>query len=608
MSGWILAIDVGTTSTAAARRVGDRVDMILLQGAPRMPSAVFWREATETGTPGRIVIGTEADQLAGLAPWCLERTPKARLGEEFIQLGDKQVRPVELISEIIREVYDEALQLRGGEPPTEVRLTHPARWRESRLDRLVEAAKLAGIENPVLVPEPVAAAIHFASERLKDGEYVAVYDLGGGTLDTAVLRRVGGSFEVIGRTGGNEEIGGEDFDDDVFRFLGDQLDGDAWKQIRTADERRDRTWGQAGRDFRRQARVAKERLSRNPEYDFYAPPPLDQELQITAEEFEQRITPTMKGTISELERTILAAGIQVSDLSAIYLAGGSSRIPLVARLIREELGITPQYLDDPKAVIALGAARMGSEAAERTQIVSDALEEETIPRPGDEDATKPGQPDRTVPGGAVLPPPPPPPPPKDPASGGASNRADADSGGATKKSNRGKIIGGVLAAVVVLGGVGAAILLTSGGGSDDTSVEEPTFGSQRLGGTVTGGSKIEVRTNNKGLPKLIRVAWKAPCGANTTDLQTSTITTPFDERTPGGGFANEGHYSVELDDGRTGRYTVKIDGAREEDGQFRGNFEASSSYIMPTLNCTTGPQTWETSDTADPNFKRFVNP
>jgi len=98
LSGWILAIDVGTTSTAAARRVGDRVETIQLQGGPRMPSLAFWREGTGASGTGRLVLGVEADELSALAPWCLERAPKSRLGEEFIQLGDKQLRPVEIIA------------------------------------------------------------------------------------------------------------------------------------------------------------------------------------------------------------------------------------------------------------------------------------------------------------------------------------------------------------------------------------------------------------------------------------------------------------------------------------------------------------------------------
>ena len=473
MSDWILAIDFGTTATAAARRSGGHVEAIQLQNGPRMPSMAFWREGA--GSNGRLVLGNEAEELSTLAPWCLERRPKSRLGEEFIQLGDKQLRPVEIIAAILREVYDEALSLSGGEPPAEVRLTHPARWRAALLEELGEAAKLAGLSDPVFVPEPVAAAVHFASERLTDGEHVAVYDLGGGTLDTAVLKRTGSTFEVVGRTGGDEELGGEDFDDLLYRHLGDKLGGDAWDQLRTADERKDRTWAQANRELLRQARRAKEGLSRNPEYEFYLGPPVDQELSATVEEFEGLIAPTLRGTVAELERTILAADLKTADMKAIYLAGGSSRIPLVSRLIEERMGLAPEHLDDPKAVIAMGAARLDSASAQESGIHEAPLKPEdapipplpgAAPPPPGADATVPASadPDRTKlsPGGAETEPPPPPPPPQ-PRQPDRPAASEKGGGG-----NRNKILAGIAAAVVVLGGVAAAITLGGGGGGGTT--------------------------------------------------------------------------------------------------------------------------------------------
>lgn len=501
MPGWILAIDVGTTSTAAARRVGDRVELIQLQGGPRMPSLVFWREGTGASSTGRLVLGVEAEELSSRAPWCLERTPKSRLGEEFIQLGEKQLRPVEIIGAILREVHNEAMSLSGGEAPAEIRLTHPARWRKSRLDKLAQAAQIAGLSDPIFVPEPVAAAVHFASERLSEGEHVAVYDLGGGTLDTAVLKRGRTSFEVIGRTGGDEELGGEDFDDLLYRHLGDQLPGETWEKLRTADERQDRIWAQANRELLRHARRAKEGLSRNPQYEFYLPPPIDQELEANVADFERLIASTLRGTVAELERTILAAGLQPSDMAAVYLAGGSSRIPLVGRLIQERLGILSEHLDDPKAVIALGAARLDRAAAMDSSIATPPLPEADAPIPplpgsrgaADPAATEPPQhldpnatklagvggsggsdPNATELDRPIEPTDPPerrrapsPPPDRPERAPTEPDQPDRRDGG-----NRGKIIAGVAAAVLVLGGIGAAVGLS--GGDSDPPPPEPT--------------------------------------------------------------------------------------------------------------------------------------
>jgi hypothetical protein len=520
VSGWILAIDVGTTSTAAARRVGDRVETIQLQGGPRMPSLAFWREGTGASGTGRLVLGVEAEELSTLAPWCLERAPKSRLGEEFIQLGDKQLRPVEIIAAILREVHNEAMALSGGEPPAEIRLTHPARWQKSRLSKLGQAASMAGLGEPVFVPEPVAAAVHFASERLAEGEHVAVYDLGGGTLDTAVLKRHGNSFTVVGRTGGDEELGGEDFDDLLYRHLGDQLPGNVWEHLREADASKDRVWAQANRELLRHARRAKEGLSRSSQYEFYLPPPVDQELEANVTDFERLIAPTLRGTVAELERTILAAGLQTSDLAAIYLAGGSSRIPLVGRLIQERLGVLPEHLDDPKSVIALGAARLERTAARESSVDERPLSPEGAaipPLPGaaaagaavagaaaagaaageptdataDPHATEidvPSPPEPAEPAGRpmVAPTPGPGGPggggPRDPAPAAGApapepaprraatppRRASGSSGG------RGRTIAAILGGAAVVAILAAGALLIGGGGSDPTSTTTTT--------------------------------------------------------------------------------------------------------------------------------------
>ena len=114
---------------------------------------------------------------------------------------------VEVFGLILREAHNEALTLAGGESPEEVRLTHPARWRKNHLEKLRQAAQSAGINDPTFIPEPVAAAVHFASEKLEVGEHVAVYDLGGGTFDAAAIRIAGMRHEVVSSEG-HERLGG----------------------------------------------------------------------------------------------------------------------------------------------------------------------------------------------------------------------------------------------------------------------------------------------------------------------------------------------------------------------------------------------------------------
>ena len=351
---WVLGVDFGTSSTAAALAVSGRVELVEVEGRPRMPSLVFWREGTG-GATGRLVLGEQAELLAVRAPWCLERTPKRRIGDRVLLLGDQEVRTVDAVGAILRRMAEEAISRRGGELPAEVRLTHPVRWGSTSLGVLRDAARVAGFENPVFVPEPVAAAVHFASNRLSTGEHVAVYDLGGGTFDTAVLRRTERSFEVVGAPGGNEDLGGEDFDERLYRHVGAQLPPDTWQQLRDGG---DRSWAFANAQLLIEARKAKEILSTSPDYDLYLPSPIDQDIQLTAAELHDLIHDDLERSVTELERTITAANLKPADISAVYLAGGSSRIPLISRLIERRFGIPPDSLDDPKSAIALGAARL----------------------------------------------------------------------------------------------------------------------------------------------------------------------------------------------------------------------------------------------------------
>ncbi len=500
MAGWILAIDFGTTSTAAAMRVGDSVQRLEIDGASRMPSLVFWREGTGSDRSGRLVLGEEADDLSSLAPWCLERTPKRRMGDEFMRLGEKELRVTDVIGSILRKVHEEALRTRGGEPPAEVRLTFPARWSRPRLDKLREAARIAGFESPVFIPEPVAAAMHFASERLAVGEHVAVYDLGGGTFDTAVLRRTENSFEVVGAPGGDEELGGEDFDDRLYRYLGRQLAEDKWQALRSSKER---SWTQANRELLRQARRTKEFLSRSPHSEFYAPPPVDQELHASAETFRELIIADLEVTVSELERTIQSAGLKPDDLASIYLAGGSSRIPLIARLIQRRLGQLPEYLDDPKSVVALGAASApatdrsdaaaasarATTAAAASPPADDEPSQRTVrrravgdvgtpplARPDSAPTVKsseppPADPPAPHPPAAAPPTPPPPPPPPPPAPRDPARPSPA-ARPPTAADRRKRVRVAVLAAGLLLVGVVAIIAIgSSGGGSEGTNAK-----------------------------------------------------------------------------------------------------------------------------------------
>ena len=316
LPAWILAIDFGTSYTVAASKIGDRPpEVIEVAGERRMPSVVM----IDTG--GTVLVGRTADDLSGTHPGSTLRALKNRLGDQApVVLDGRPYQVVNLVASLLRSVYVESVR-QMGEPPTEVRLTHPATWNRPRLNRLLEAAVKAELVNPALVPEPVAAALSFASEvGVANGAHVAVYDLGGGTFDTAVVTSSGGGFNIVGRPSGDQNIGGELFDEIVSNHLGEQLPPDAWEAIQIGDEP---LWQQVGATLRNEARKAKETLSGNPYADLIVPLPTGlQQIRLTRTEFEDLVQPYVAETVVLLDRCVMEAGLRAEELAGISLVGG----------------------------------------------------------------------------------------------------------------------------------------------------------------------------------------------------------------------------------------------------------------------------------------------
>ncbi|MCU1389939.1 MAG: Heat shock protein 70 [Ilumatobacteraceae bacterium] len=352
MASWILAIDFGTSYTVAASKVGDRApEVIEVGGERRMPSVVM------VDPSGTIIVGRTADDLSGTHPESTLRALKNRLGDQSpVVLDGRPYQVVNLVAALLKQVYTESVR-QMGEPPAEVRLTHPATWNRPRLNRLLEAAAKAELPRPALLPEPVAAALSFASEvGVAQGAFVVVYDLGGGTFDTAVVTASGGGFNIVGRPSGDQNIGGELFDEIIVNHLGGQLPPAAWDAIQIGEEP---LWQQVGATLRNEARRAKETLSGNPYADLLIPLPTGlQQLRLTRDEFEELVNPYLAETVVLLDRCVAEAGLDSSQLSGISLVGGSSRSPIVERLVKQAFPTVPVIRrGDPKTAVASGAAR-----------------------------------------------------------------------------------------------------------------------------------------------------------------------------------------------------------------------------------------------------------
>ena len=352
--GWVLAIDFGTVVTAAAvmdvgaagRPVAVEVDQ-----SWRVPSGVVRLD------DGQLVVGRMALNQAALRIEAFEATPKRRMGEGVLNLG-APVPVVDAIAAVLRVMVAEARRMKGGSEPDVVCLTHPATWAATRLAALREAAAVAGIPQVVLLAEPVAAACWYAamSGVVPAGGRVAVYDLGGGTFDAAVVESVGdGSFVTVGRPVGVDPLGGLDFDHALLGLVGQTIerrDPQLWASLQRPADTRSR---RRRRALLEQVCLLKEDLSTISQSTLLVPE-TDLEVTVTREQFAGLIRNAVERSAQVLLDAIEAAQMRPDELAAVYLVGGSSRIPVVEQIVAERLGRSPATLDEPKQVVAFGAA------------------------------------------------------------------------------------------------------------------------------------------------------------------------------------------------------------------------------------------------------------
>ncbi|WFE28485.1 Hsp70 family protein [Solwaraspora sp. WMMD791] len=356
-----LGIDFGTSNTVAVVRGGDgRTRPLLFDGAPLLPSAVY-REPD-----GRLLVGHDAHRRARIDPAGFEPHPKRRVDDGTVLLRDTETPVPQLIAAVLRHVAAEARRQLGG--LDEVRLTHPASWGQRRRAVLVQAAYAAGLPQPTLVAEPVAAAAYYTAvlgAALPPGRALAVYDLGGGTFDAAVVRREPTGFDAAGfvvlAEQGLTEVGGLEFDQALVEHLGRAYSPNRtvmWNGlVAPADTGSRRARALLYDDVR----AAKETLSRTASADVHLPA-LDVAAHLTRDELESLIHGHLARTVDCLAQTVTAAGLTPADLVGVFLVGGSSRIPLAARLIHTRLGVAPTTLEQPETVVADGVLRMAGAA------------------------------------------------------------------------------------------------------------------------------------------------------------------------------------------------------------------------------------------------------
>jgi actin-like ATPase involved in cell morphogenesis len=350
---YALGIDLGTTFTAAATwRNGHAEVASLGSRASAIPSVVLLRD-DET-----FLTGEGANRRGLSEPHRVAREFKRRLGDTTpILLGGVPYSAEALMARLLRSVVDEVVAREGGAPDA-ICVSHPANWGPYKTDLLLQAVRLAGLDEPVsFTTEPEAAAIFYAQQqRIETGSIVAVYDLGGGTFDAAVLRKTAVGFEILGRPEGIERLGGIDFDAAVFSHVAKAIGG----KLAELDEDDPSVIAAVAR-LREECVQAKEALSSDTDVSIpVLLPNLSTEVRLTRAELEAMVRPALYDSIEALKRALRSASVTADQLHAVLLVGGSSRMPVVAQLVGAELGRPVAVDAHPKHSVALGAAWLAS--------------------------------------------------------------------------------------------------------------------------------------------------------------------------------------------------------------------------------------------------------
>ena len=276
---------------------------------------------------GNILVGQAAMNSRRHKPQNFHKEFKRNLGEEIpFLLGERSFRPEELYTELFRHMKLRAEKL-TGEPIEKAYLTYPASYGAKRREKLCSAAKAAGLFELELVDEPTAAAMCYCAEGyIKDGQTLLVYDFGGGTFDVSLIRYENGKFELLSEPLGLERCGGMDIDyliaADIREAIEKELPG-TWDSLQKNPSRFMRFTSQ----LNELAVKAKHHLSDANSFEEYIEVGMDDvHYQLTLERFNGMIASLVGQTLQTCRRALDEAGAAPSEISAVLMVGGTSRI------------------------------------------------------------------------------------------------------------------------------------------------------------------------------------------------------------------------------------------------------------------------------------------
>jgi Fe-S protein assembly chaperone HscA len=389
----VVGIDLGTTNSLVAFMQGEQPVVIPGEDGTNLVPSVVAFPVTADGER-KVVIGNAAHKYLAQQPERVIYSAKRlmgrgledvqeelklfpfRLAEDIgpgevlrIKLGEQEYTPPEIGAQVLRQLKRNAERYFGA-AVTKAVITVPAYFNDAQRQATKDAGRMAGLEVLRLVNEPTAAALAYGLDRRKEG-LVAVYDFGGGTFDISILRLQDGIFEVVA-TNGDTHLGGDDIDNLLIAIALDDIEGELGVDVRAN--------GEAVQAVRKAVIDAKIALSAEPvaRLSVVLPGGAEYHRELTREQFEQLMRPVVERTLVSVRLALADAEISTDVIDEVVMVGGSTRIPLVQRLVADlfGLGARGRVLHtelNPDEVVALGAAVQANILAGGSAATADML-------------------------------------------------------------------------------------------------------------------------------------------------------------------------------------------------------------------------------------------
>jgi len=345
-----IGIDLGTTNSVAASLEGGEPTVIPnAEGARTTPSVVAWSRG------GEILVGEVAKRQAITNPDRMVRSIKRRMGsDDAHDIDGKGWKPQEISARILQKLKSDA-EAYLGDRVTEAVVTVPAYFDDAQRQATKEAGQIAGLEVLRIINEPTAAALAYGLDKSETEQTILVFDLGGGTFDVSLLELGEGVFEVKS-TSGNTNLGGDDWDQRVMDHL-----VKTFKDQNGVDLSKDKMAMPRLKEAEEKAKIelssAQTTTINLPFVTANEQGPLHLELSLSRSEFERMTGDLLEACKGPFNQAIRDAGVGVEAIDHVILVGGSTRMPMVRKLVTDLAGgKEPHQGVNPDEVVAVGAA------------------------------------------------------------------------------------------------------------------------------------------------------------------------------------------------------------------------------------------------------------